>query len=79
MLAAVACSGGSRVDLHKTLESNWREPGEGADPMLIAAYQPWFGRPNHINVGYSSQDRVVLERQVGEAKQLGIRAFIVNW
>jgi Glycosyl hydrolase family 71 len=79
VMAGTACSGGSRMDLHKTLESNWREPGADGDPMLIAAYQPWFGRPNHINVGYSSQDRVVLQRQIAEAKQLGIRAFIVNW
>ena len=79
LLAGAACSGGSRADLHKTLQSNWREAGAGSDPMLIAAYQPWFGRPNHINVGYSSQDRVVLQRQIAEAQQLGIRAFIVNW
>ena len=81
LLAGVACSG-SRVasaNLHKTLEANWRAPGEDGEPMLIAAYQPWFGRPNHLNVGYSSQDRVVLQRQVAEAQRLGIRAFIVNW
>ena len=79
LFAGAACSGASRVNLHKTLEANWRQPGADEQPMLIAAYQPWFGRPNHLNVGYSSQDRVVLERQITEAKQLGIRAFIVNW
>ncbi len=46
---------------------------------MLAAYQPWFGRPNHINVGYSSQDRVVLEKQIDKAKQLGIAGFVVNW
>jgi hypothetical protein len=49
------------------------------EPTMLAAYQPWFGRPGHINVGYSSQDRVVLEKQVDRAKQLGIAAFVVNW
>ncbi len=46
---------------------------------MLAAYQPWFGKSNHINVGYSSQDRVVIERQIEKAKQLGIAGFVVNW
>jgi len=79
VLAGVACSGGSRADLHKTLQTKWVQGAPDQQPMLIAAYQPWFGRPNHINVGYSSVDRVTLQKQVDEAKQLGIRAFIVNW
>ena len=47
--------------------------------MMLAAYLPWFGRPGHINVGYSSQDRVVMEKQIEKARQLGISAFVVNW
>ena len=47
--------------------------------MMLAAYLPWFGQPGHINVGYSSQDRVVLQKQIEQAKQLGIAAFVVNW
>jgi hypothetical protein len=46
---------------------------------MLAAYLPWFGRPEHINVGYSSQDRVVIGRQIDQARQLGIAAFVVNW
>ena len=46
---------------------------------MLAAYLPWFGQPGHINVGYSSQDRVALAKQVEQAKQLGIGAFVVNW
>ena len=53
--------------------------GVEAQPMMLAAYQAWFGQPNHINVGYSSVDRVTLERQIDEAKNLGIRGFAVNW
>jgi hypothetical protein len=48
-------------------------------PMMLAAYQAWFGKPNHINVGYSSLDRVTLDHQIDEAKNLGIRGFAVNW
>lgn len=78
LLAAVGCSA-KRVDLHQTLRSNYTQGSPDQAPMLIAAYQPWFGRPGHINVGYSSQDRVVLQKQVAEAKSLGIQAFVVNW
>jgi hypothetical protein len=46
---------------------------------VLAAYQPWFGRAGHIDVGYSSQDRTVLERQIQDAKGLGITGFVVNW
>lgn len=49
------------------------------EPTMLAVYLPWFGQPGHINVGYSSQDRVELEKQVDQAKQLGIAAFVVNW
>ena len=49
------------------------------EPKVLAAYQPWFGNPKHINVGYSSQDPNVLAQQIQEAKGLGISAFVVNW
>lgn len=47
--------------------------------MLLAAYQPWFGRPGHIDVGYSTLDRVVLMNQITKAQELGIGGFVVNW
>lgn len=49
------------------------------EPMILAAYQPWFGQRSHINVGYSSLDRVKVEQQIDRAKQLGIAGFVVNW
>jgi len=66
-------------DLRQSLSAaaQWQAP-EGS-PRVLAAYQPWFGRPNHINVGYSSQDPQVLANQVQKAKGLGIAAFVVNW
>jgi hypothetical protein len=48
-------------------------------PKVLAAYQPWFGSLKHIDVGYSSQDPLVLTNQVRRAKELGISAFVVNW
>ena len=65
-------------DTRSTLAANSFFEG-GGQPSLLAAYLPWFGQPGHINVGYSSQDRVVIEKQIDQAKQLGISAFVVNW
>jgi len=48
-------------------------------PVMLAAYQPWFGKKNHTSVGYSSNDPVELQRQINEARNLGIAAFVVNW
>lgn len=67
-----------RADVHQALAAN-HFIGGSAEPTMLAAYQPWFGRPGHINPGYTSQDQVVLEKQVDKAKQLGISGFVVNW
>lgn len=48
-------------------------------PKVLADYQPWFGDPQHINVGYSTQDPNVLSRQIQQAKSMGIYAFAVDW
>src|SRR5437016_4981006 len=48
-------------------------------PQVLAAYQGWFGKQNHLQVGYSSQDAAVLQQQIDKAKNLGIAAFVVNW
>jgi hypothetical protein len=66
-----------RTDITHALRSEITAP-EGS-PQIIAAYQPWFGRSGHINVGYNSQDRNVLAQQVDHAKDLNIKAFVVNW
>lgn len=51
----------------------------GSPPKAIAAYMPWFGDKNHIDVGYSSHDLDVLRRQIDEAVNLGISGFAVDW
>lgn len=78
VLILLASSGCHRTDVRSALAANSFVGGSG-EPMMIAVYLPWFGRPNHINVGYSSQDRVVLGNQITQAKQLGVAAFVVNW
>jgi hypothetical protein len=73
----VLLAGCHHADIHQTIAGTLRAPDTG--PVLLAAYQPWFGRPGHINVGYSSQDPNVLVRQINAAKDLNIAAFVVNW
>jgi hypothetical protein len=75
VLLTAACP---KADMHKTISSQtFQTPGNY--PVMLAAYQAWFGHRSHINVGYSSQDRVVIQQQMARAKQLGIVGFVVNW
>ncbi len=50
-----------------------------ASPRILAIYEPWFGHPRHISVGYSSHDPAVIRKQIDEAKALGISGFVVDW
>ncbi|MGA8491080.1 MAG: hypothetical protein WB711_11695 [Terriglobales bacterium] len=54
-------------------------PVTAASPQILAVYEPWFGHPSHISVGYSSQDPVVIRKQIDHAKTLGISGFVVDW
>jgi len=46
---------------------------------ILADYQPWFGDPQHIKIGYSTMDPAVLRKQIEKAKQMGIYGFAVDW
>jgi hypothetical protein len=54
-------------------------PASQTPTRVLAVYEPWFGHPQHISVGYSSQDPVVLRKQMDEAKNMGISGFVVDW
>lgn len=69
-------AGCARANLRESLASVAAPQGS---PMLLAIYQAWFGNGEHINVGYSCHDPVVLRRQIAEAKALNIGGFVVNW
>ncbi len=77
LLALAGFVGCHRADFHQALKENLR-PAQGG-PVVLAVYEPWFGDSEHIDVGYSSHDRVVLARQVEQAQNLGISAFVVDW
>src|SRR5947209_20283812 len=70
----VGCA--QRRDFSQTLRVNLSPRGT---PQILAAYQPWFGKPNHVNVGYSSQDPRVLPGHIEEAKDRGTLGFVANW
>jgi hypothetical protein len=73
------CACHKSADLRQSLNAATQLQAPEGSPKILAAYQPWFGSPKHINVGYSSQDPQVLAGQVHKAKSLGIAAFVVNW
>jgi hypothetical protein len=54
-------------------------PSAPAYPRLLAVYEPWFGHPQHIAVGYSSQDPLQIRKQIDQAKARGISGFVVDW
>jgi Glycosyl hydrolase family 99 len=80
VLAAIALiiqtSGCYHGGAHRVGEEMQALPGS---PEILADYQPWFGDPDHINVGYSTLDPAVLHKQIQKAKSMGIYAFAVDW
>ena len=51
----------------------------GSAPELLAVYEGWFGHPRHISIGYSSHDPATVQKQIEEAKAMGISGFVVDW
>lgn len=74
LLVRLACAQG-------TVGSELRENRaiSNGSTKVLAVYEPWFGHPRHINVGYSSQDPVMIRKQIEEARKLGISGFVVDW
>src|SRR5690242_725917 len=77
VLVFLFSSGCYRSSVRHALDQAVR--GVDTEPKIIADYQPWFGDHQHINIGYSTQDPVVLRKQVQRARELGIYAFAVDW
>jgi hypothetical protein len=51
------------ISIQQSLQAQSMQAPE-VSPILLAAYQPWFGKPSHIDVGYSSLDRVTQQKQI---------------
>lgn len=73
LLAAGCTTPGLRHPVAKTGQA------PSSYPRLLAVYMPWFGNHTHIDVGYSSEDPVILRQQIKQARERGISAFVVDW
>ena len=52
---------------------------KGSRTRIFARYMPWFGDPKHRDVGYRSNDRGQVSRQVADMISRGIAGAIVDW
>ncbi len=75
LLVLQGCTHTSLLNTRSTISSS----PVRAYPHLLAVYEPWFGHPQHISVGYSSQDPIEIRKQIDHAKELGISGFVVDW
>lgn len=51
----------------------------GANTKVYAHWVGWFGPPNHIQVGYRSDDPAQVHRQVQDMISRGINGVVVDW
>ena len=62
----------SKVNVHSLLYS-------GATTKVLAQFLLWFGQSNHMNVGYTSNDALQVQRQIEDMISRGIDGIIVDW
>lgn len=62
----------SKIPTNKLLYS-------GSTTKVYAELQGWFGQPNHMDVGYKSNDPVQVHKQVADAASRGLNGFILDW
>lgn len=51
----------------------------GSQTRIYTRYMPWFGDSHHRDVGYLSDDREQVARQVADMISRGIQGAIVDW
>ena len=52
---------------------------KGSQTRIFTRYMPWFGDPKHRDIGYRSNDRDQVRRQVADMISRGIEGAIVDW
>ena len=77
LVCFMAGTGCTTPGVHRAMQQNLQAPS--AWPKLLAVYMPWFGDHVHADVGYSSNDPVVLRQQIQQARRMDISAFVVDW
>ena len=51
----------------------------GSTTKLYVHYMPWFGKTNHMNIGYNSSDPAQVARQVEDMASRGVNGAIADW
>ena len=62
----------SKVNVHSLLYA-------GATTKIFAHLMLWFGKSNHMNVGYSSTDPAQIQRQIADMISRGIDGVVIDW
>src|SRR5262249_14938305 len=62
----------SKIDVHSMLYS-------GANTKIYAHLMLWFGPPNHMNVGYTSDNATQVHKQIMDMISRGIDGVIIDW
>ena len=62
----------SKLDIHSLLYP-------GAQTKVFAHLVLWFGKPSHINIGYSSTDPAQVKRQISDMVSRGIDGVVMVW
>ncbi len=52
---------------------------DGATTRIWVRYMPWWGDKGHVDIGYHSDDRSQVRRQVEDMMSRGITGAIVDW
>jgi hypothetical protein len=51
----------------------------GARTKIYAHLVLWFGKSNHMNVGYNSSDPAQIKRQINDMISRGIDGVVMVW
>jgi PKD repeat protein len=51
----------------------------GSTARIYAAVMPWFGRTDHMAIGYTSSDPTQISRQISDMRSRGIQGAIIPW
>lgn len=51
----------------------------GSTTRIYAALMPWFGRPDHMSIGYTSSDPTQIGAQINDMRSRGFQGAIIPW
>ena len=51
----------------------------GSTTRIYAAVMPWFGRSDHMSVGYTSSNPTQISAQISDMRSRGIQGAIIPW